>query len=276
MGTEHQTQVKNMKRSKMRKIFLTGIAGLLVAGSAFAHHAMEYIEMESYTTAAKGESVLHIHYDYMVDDKDNSDLDHWEFTPGLSYGITDRLMVDVHTHFAKFGIGHVVDEQVEAYEPDGPSPFMEAIAAALQYRLTEGSIVDIGIAGTVEFPFSRAEDLLGSEDNVYAATLIVSKDFRQHGNVCLNIIQEFEGSEHETAWALGMKNPISDDPHGIAAGVEVMGDFEGDRWSILPGVYAPLGDEGTILKTGLEFGQEKDDSGTADTMRASVSLMYRF
>jgi len=260
----------------MKRAVIIGITGLSVAVNALAHHAMEYIEIESYTTAAKGEGVFHIHYDYMVDDKDNSDLDHWEITPGISYGITGRLMLDVHTHFAKFGIDHIVEDKIEDYEPNGPSPFMEAIAGSLQYRLTEGWIVDVGVVGTIEFPLSRAEDLLGSEDNVYAGTLILSNDFASHGNVCVNITQEFEGSEHETAWSAGVKSPISADPHGIAAGVEVMGDFEGDRWSILPGVYAPLGDEGTILKTGLEFGQEKDDSGTADTMRASVSLMYRF
>ena len=260
----------------MKRIILTGITGLLVAGSTFAHHAMEYIEMESYTTASRGECVLHLHYDYMVDDKDNPDLDHWEFTPGISYGIIDRLMLDVHTHFAGFGIDHVVDEERENYEPNGPSPFMEAVAGSLQYRVIENWLVDIAVVGTIEVPFSRAEQLLGSEDNVYAGMLIIGKDLGEHSNVTLNLGHEEEGSETETTWALGVKTPISADPHGIAAGIEVMGDFEGDKWSVLPGVYAPLPDEGTILKAGLEFGEEETGTETVDTVRANLTLMYRF
>ncbi len=77
----------------MKKAFLTVCASML-AWSVFAHHAMEYIEVESYITAKQGERVFHLHYDYMVDDSDNPGLDHWEFTPGISYGIVDRLMRD--------------------------------------------------------------------------------------------------------------------------------------------------------------------------------------
>jgi len=246
----------------------------MLVGSASAHHAMEYIEMESYTTARKGESVFHLHYDYMVDDQDAPALDHWEFTPGISYGILDRLMLDVHTHFAKFGIDHVVDEQRENYGTNGPSPFMEAAAASVQYRVIEGWIVDIAVAGTLEVPFGRSARLLGSTDNVYAGMLIVGKEFGEHGNVTLNLGHEEEGEESDTTWALGIKTPISADPHGIAAGIEVMGSFEdtADNWSVLPGVYMPLGAKNIVLKSGLEFGK----ADGADAMRANVTLMYRF
>ena len=70
----------------------TAVAVCVGTGVSLAHHAMEYIEMESYTTAKRGEYVFHLHYDYMVDDEDDADLDHWELTPGLSYGLLDRLM----------------------------------------------------------------------------------------------------------------------------------------------------------------------------------------
>jgi len=235
---------------------------------------MEYIEMESYTTARRGEFVFHLHYDYMADNKDNPDEDHWELTPGVSYGITDRLMVDVHTHFAKFGIDHVLVEEREAFEPDGPSPFMEAAAGALQYRLTEGWLVDIALVAGMEVPFHRSKRLLGSEDNVYCGQLIIGKEFGEHSNVTLNLSHEVEGSEDETTWALGVKSPLSDDPHGIAAGIELMGSFEDvdENWSVLPGIYMPLGTPNITLKTGLEFGQ----SDGADAMRANVTMMYRF
>lgn len=260
--------------SEMKKIVVAGIAGSLMAGTAFAHHAMEYVEMESYTTAKRGERVLHLHYDYMVDDRDNPDLDHWEFTPGISYGITGRLMLDLHTHFAGFGIDHIVDEERDNFEPNGPSPFMEAAAGSLQYRVIEDWLIDIAVVGTIEVPFGRAETLLGSEDNVYAGMLILGRDFGEHSNITLNLGYEEEGDENDTSWALGVKTPISDDPHGIAAGIEVMGSFEdtADNWSILPGVYMPLGAENIVLKSGLEFGK----ADGADAMRANATLMYRF
>lgn len=243
-------------------------------GTSMAHHAMEYIEMESYSTAKKYESVFHLHYDYMVDDKNNEKLDHWELTPGLSYGITDRMMLDIHTHFASFGADHIVEERRAEFEPNGPSPFMEAVAGSLQHRVIQDWIIDIAVAGTIEIPFGRAEDLLGSEDNVYAGMLILGKDFEEHRNITLNLGYETEGDEDDYSWALGAKTPISNDQHGIAAGIELMGSFEdtSENWSILPGVYMPLGAQNIILKTGLAFGKEDD----ADTTRANVTMMYRF
>lgn len=247
---------------------------LLTTGSAAAHHAMEYIEMESYTTARKGEAVFHLHYDQMVDDNDSPGLDHWELTPGISYGIMDRLMFDIHTHFAKFGVDHVVADRQADFEPNGPSPFMEAVATTLQYRVTEGLAVDVAVTGTIEVPFGRSEDLLGSEDNVYAGLLILGKDFEGHRNVTVNLGYEKEGGEDAITWGLGAKTPISPETHGIAAGIELMGNLEdaGDNWSVLPGVYMPLGAQNITLKTGLEFGK----SDGADAMRANLTLMYKF
>ena len=54
-------------KTAMRMACATLVLALLTAGSASAHHAMEYIEMESYTTARQGELVFHLHYDHMAD-----------------------------------------------------------------------------------------------------------------------------------------------------------------------------------------------------------------
>jgi hypothetical protein len=53
-----------------------------------------------------------------------------------------------------------------------------------------------------------------------------------------------------------------------------MGTFDdaGDNWSVLPGIYMPLGAPNITLKTGLEFGRNDG----ADALRANVTLMYRF
>ncbi len=83
-----------------------------------------------------------------------------------------------------------------------------------------------------------------------------------------------EGDEDEFHWAVGAKTPLSSDSHGIAAGVEIMGSFEdvGDNWQVMPGVYAPLGAQNITFKTGIEFGK----ADGVDSMRANVTLMYRF
>ena len=110
--------------------------------------------------------------------------------------------------------------------------------------------------------------------HVYEGMLIIGKDFGEHSNVTLNLGYEEEGDENDTTWALGVKTPISADPNGIAAGIEVMGSFEdtADNWSILPGVYMPLGAENIVLKSGLEFGRADGATG----MRANATLMYKY
>ena len=259
-----------------RHVTLAVMLLAVVAGGtpAAGHHAMEFIEMESYEVARRGEFVFHLHYDYMVDNVCNPREDHWELTPGLSYGVIDKLMVDVHTHFAKFGPDLVVEDERAGYEPQGPSPMLEAMAVSLQYPLTQGWAIDIGVIGTLEVPFPDAEKLLGSEDLVYQGTLILGKGFDDHSNITINLGYEREGDEDAGSWAVGFKRPLSEDPHGIAAGVEVMGAAEevGDNWSVLPGVYMPLGAPNVILKTGLEFGEGEG----ANTRRANLTLMYQF
>jgi hypothetical protein len=246
------------------------LAALLAAPDARAHHALEYIETESYSTSRKGEYLFHLHYDDMAEDKDDPSLDHWEFTPGLAYGITDRLMLDAHVHYAGFEEAWVVEERRDEFGDEGPSPFLEAAAFTLQYRLTEGLPVDIGVAGTFEQPFDRAEELLDG-GQVFEGTLIVARSFGTHGNVTLNLIAGWDGGEEYQEYALGVKEALTGNAHGIAAGVEVLGDFEelADSWSVLPGIYVPLCEQ-TLMKTGLEIGKDQDYT------RLNVTLMHRF
>ena len=230
--------------------------------------------MESYSTARQGEFVYHLHYDYLVEDKNNADLDRWEITPGLAFGITDRLMVDVHTHFAKFGIDHVVDERRDEVPDGGPSPFIEAVAATLQYRVTEGAPVDLAVMGVLEVPMDRAKRLLGSDDPVVGGWLILARELVGHSNLTLNLGHEREGDEDDWLWAIGAKTPLSADPHGAAAGIEFLGTFEAvdDNWMAVPGIYLPLGAPNVTLKNGIGIGRE-DGAGA---FRANVTLMVRF
>ncbi len=247
------------------------LAGMLMHSAAHAHHAMEYIETESYTTIPKSGLLFYLHYDYKSEDKNDADFDRWEFTPGISYGITDRLMVNAHAHYAKFKNGHIVEDRQEEFAPDGPPPFVEAASFTLQYRVTEGWWVDVAVVGSVEIPFDRAKDLLDAEE-VYSGTLILSHTFPQHANITLNLTYSVEGSEDEWEYALGVKTPLTRDPHSIAAGIELVGGFDEfeDSWSVVPGIYMPIGSPDTVVKTGIQIGKGMDET------RFHVSLMQQF
>lgn len=252
--------------------FKHAIVGLWAVAlpAAWAHHAMEFIDTESFSTMRRGEYLFHLHYDYMSESKDDPRQDHWEFTPGMAYGISDRLMFDAHVHYAKFENGRIVEDRQAEFEPDGPSPFLEAAAFTLQYRVTEGGPVEVGVAGTFEVPFDRARDLLDS-DEVYEATLILSRSFGRHGNICFNLKAGWEGSEDYQEILLGVKEALSAHPHGIAGGIEFKADLDhpDETWSVLPGIYFPVSEQ-TTMKTGIEIGKDQDYT------RANVTLMHRF
>jgi hypothetical protein len=249
---------------------LAALTAAALALPAAAHHALEFIELESYTTARKGERLFHLHYDYISEDKDDPRQDRWEITPGIAYGITDRLMVDAHGHYAKFENGLIVEERQAEFEPTGPSPFIEALAFTLHYRVTDGAPVDVAVSGSFEWPLRRAKDLLGSEEG-YEATLILTRAFGAHGNVTVNLTAGWEGDDDYQEWGIGIRESLTGEPHGAAAGLEVLGSFEDaeNSWSVLPGIYIPFNEQ-TILKTGFEIGND------ADYTRANITLMHRF
>jgi len=256
---------------KFRNVIFPVLLVIIFSSFASAHHAMEYIETESYSTALQGENIFHLHYDYFVENKQNPQSDHWEFTPGISHGITDALMLDIHTHFAKFGNALIVPEQQTTYMPGGPSPFLEAAAFTLQYRLPANQILNVALVGNYEYPFQRSRDLLAGQQ-VGELGLIVSKDFEGHRNICLNLRAGKDGNETVSMYSFAAKTPLSADIHGIAGGIELLGSFQDfqNSWSLLPGIYMPIGSPNTTFKTGLEFGRNMD------YMRANATLMVRF
>lgn len=256
---------------RLRSVMFLILFVFIFSGVASAHHAMEYIETESYSTALRGEYIFHAHYDYFVENKQNPQSDHWEFTPGISRGLTNNLMLDVHTHFAKFGNDLILPTQRSSYSPTGPSPFLEAVAFTLQYRFPENSLINVAVIGNYEYPFERSQTLLDGQ-HVQEIGFIASKSFSGHQNICLNLKVGRDGNETVSMYALAAKTPLSADIHGIAGGVELLGSFQDfqNSWSVLPGIYMPLGTPNTIFKTGLEFGRNMD------YMRVNATLMVRF
>ena len=262
----------------MRKSLTVAVlaAGVLYLPQAGAHHALEYIDVSSYTITEQGQFIVYGLYDNMVDDPNDPSQNHWEFTPGISYGVTDWLMVDFHTHYAKFGSGHLSDEGLERLGGDespaatlGPSPFLEAGTIALQVALPPNRFVNVGFGAAVEFPFKGAKRYLGAEDNVYEFELILDRELGEHQRITANILHVREGDEDWEEWRVGIRTPISPNPEGIAAGIEFTGNFEDSQWFMMPGIYAPL-QRNIIGKMGLELSKEFEAS------RFHASLMYIF
>lgn len=243
---------------------------LSLLSNCYAHHAMEFIELESARIAQKGEYLFHVHYDYLVDDSENPDLDHWEYTPGLAYGVFSNLMVDIHFHCAKFGIDHLNLEKQNQFSQSGPSPFIEAFAFSIQAQAVSRDHIQIGWSLTYETPSNRSQNLLGGEE-VFAATLIGSLEFAEHRNCTVNFNFESENGEESFGYIAGARMPLTSMSHGIACGLEFLGDLENfsDQVTILPGIYFPISGN-TLMKTGMAF-----DSG-GDFQRLNLSLMHSF
>ncbi|MEN3044616.1 MAG: hypothetical protein ABDH37_05305 [Candidatus Hydrothermales bacterium] len=233
---------------------------LLVAITMYAHHSKEYIALESYSTCAKNEKIFHLIYDYYVENKDNPDFDHWELTPGFSYGITDHIMFGAHTHFAKFGKAFTLNESEL-------SPLIEAANFAIQIRLKSLGFLNLAFLFSYEIPSDRSRKYLDGKE-VIEGKIILSKNFLTHSNISVNFSFAKEGNEFIKEWALGIKNPLSADPHGIAGGIEILGDYN-NAFFLLPAIYFPI--ERSIIKTGIGFGNQK-----TTYLRANISLMYIF
>ncbi|MCK5599956.1 hypothetical protein KAI78_10055 [bacterium] len=244
---------------------------LLTANLAYGHGSLEFIDLYGAEAGAKGEFSFHVQYDYMVEDKADPTQDHWEFTPGISWGIIEGLTFDIHTHFAKFGSSLLLFQHQAAYEPMGPSPFFEALAVSLQYTLPLDLAFDTAFVVVYEYPYGRSQTLLGG-GVVIEGILSLGYDFGTHSNITINVKYGVDDGDSFSEWGLGFKMPLTADGHGISAGIEFMGDFEdiNNSWSVLPGIYLPLGDEYTIFKTGLQMGKD------LDTMRVNATLLYTF
>jgi len=233
-----------------KRLFLMKVAVFifLCPAMAFGHHAREYVEVESYETISKGDFTTLLNWDYFSPHSDSSDS-HWEITPTLLYGITDRLMADIHTHISKF---------------HGQSLFVEAIAGGLQYKLTEQWPfgLDIGCLVEYEYPTDRSRHTADKEDeldgvDVLMGTLIVSREWPHDINTVLNLSYEKEmkyGHDSTTSYGFGIKTHLIPSIETLEMGVEFVGTLGANKeCRIIPGAYMNVGKLG-ILKIGTGFG----------------------
>lgn len=250
---------------------------------AHAHHALEFIDVSSYTLTEKGQFVFYLLYDHKSIDANDPGSERWEFTPGLSYGVTNWLMLDAHTHYAKFGANFIEEDYLDSLSEDarartesqGASPMLEAVTISAQVAVPRfNNFVDVGFAVAAEFPFSQAKKVLGADKPVYELELILQRDFGGHRTIAANLVNviEHDGDsyEHEQEWRLGFRSPITPNPDGIAAGLELEGNFDDSDWFFMPAIYAPITGN-AIFKTGLQMNAKE---GKAHRFHAS--LMYIF
>lgn len=86
----------------------------------------------------------------------------------------------------------------------------------------------------------------------------------------MNLTAGWEGDEDDQEYAVGVRNALTDDPHGVAAGLDLA---TSTMWRTA-GPCCPASTfrsmQQTLLKTGLEIGNGQDYT------RANVTIMHRF
>ncbi len=259
-------------------------AGVVYLPQAQAHHALEYIDTTSFTLAEKGQGITYLLYDHTTQDPNDPGSNKWEFTPGISYGVTDWFMFDAHMHYAQFGYNELSEDYIDSItdsellarlESQGSAPMLEAAALNFQFALPKVTdLFNIGFATTVEIPFNQAKKLLGAEGLGYEFELVLQRELWEHAMVTANLIhamEEVDGDmEGEQAWRLAFRTPISPNPEGIAAGIEFEGSFEESAWTVMPGIYAPITNN-AIAKMGFQIHGKEFEAA-----RFHASLMYLF
>ena len=228
----------------MKKLVVAAMVStiFLFPMGAFGHHAREYIEVESYETLPRGRFTGLLNYDFFSPRRDFTES-HWEITPTFLYGITDCLMADVHTHISRF---------------KGKTTFVEAVAAGLQYKLTERwpFNLDIGFLLEYEYPTDRSRDEIDGVD-VLMGTLIMSREWPHDINTVLNVSYEDEmhyGDNSTTSYAFGIKSHTIPRIERLEMGVEFVGTFGAHKeCRVIPGAYMNIG-KSKILKIGTGYG----------------------
>lgn len=144
-----------------------------------AHHAKEYFNTESYAVSPQGGLILFNGFDYY---QSAPGTYHWEYTPTLIYGLTNRLMLGFHSHY---------------YQNNNLSkPIFEAGAFALQYQLTkpDEQFLDIALITEYEFPYKKSVEQLDGT-HLWINTLVLSKELPGDINTTANIKYEQELNE---------------------------------------------------------------------------------
>lgn len=226
------------------RVCIIVLVTLTWAGAAHAHHGVDFITVQTAHLPHQGAGYAMARTDYIAGTEDET-----EFEPAVLFGLTDWMSTEIHAHFAR---------------PDGGSFEYEAVAPALNFRLTpRNSRFSAGLS--VEYEFQRHSE----EEDVFGLTLMGAYDV---GNWMFGAnmrLETFAGSEDEWLYAAGMRRAIND---RIGLGLELTGSLEtSDATEALLGFYGELTDRFT-LNAGLGSGT---DAGTDWSLRTAFIWQFR-
>jgi len=238
--------------NRLRYIRPLLIAVLLSASTLSGHHAKEYLRTESYAQAPKHGLIFFNGFDSFKPHFNRSTGESWEYTPTLTYGFSDRLMINLHTHLL-----HIQSH----------APFFEAGALGLQYQISRPGTwpIDMGLSVEYELPFRQSRTLINGKQ-IFNTTLILSKELPGDINITGNLSYTKEtkyGSHDEFSMAMGLKGHPIPQLDWLESGIEMLGTpGTHPTVTLVPGLYAAL-NESVIIKAGASLGlnQHTDDLG---------------
>lgn len=193
-------------------LVLAGLASVLSASMAGAHHGRDFLLCQTPNLPHPGEVYLVPRQDYL----DTSEGHEVEFEPAILFGTLDWLSLEIHSHVAK----------------DGGEPFTyESTAAAVQLRLTpETPAFMMGLSAEYEFP-SESELPDRTEARVMLSSLM------GRSLLAFNLIAENEmgdGADPAYGYSAGWRRQFS---RRVSWGLEALGSFEGEGQEFLSGLY---------------------------------------
>jgi hypothetical protein len=228
----------------MRKHFLfawLAIAGAL-PGVARAHHGLDFILLQTAHLPEKGTGYVFGRVNRFTGDESETELE-----PAALWGVTNRIALETHAHFAKV---------------EGESFGYESVAGAAHFLLSPLSR-ELSYGMSVEYAIGS-----GDHGDDFAVTGVVGYEHKRWAAAANLLYERVQGSPSEWGIAAGARYNVMP-RHAI--GIEAVNTLETHGNSeLLVGYYGQLGDK-FWLNAGLG---KRIDEGPDHT--AHVSFIYRF
>jgi len=208
------------------------------------------VTVASFDQAPKRSFVITNTFDYKFVDRHDSSKNEWRYTPGIEYGLTDRLLLSL--------AGRLKDIH-------GTRPYIDFGRVGLKTQLTPRKKfpVDIGFQMTYELPTDRSRKATGASDEL-VETLILSRNFDWRDlTLAANFIaKQFPayGGEAEWEYQFNIRGHVVPRWTWIETGLELTGDFDREKpdLQLIPSFYIFLPRETTLI-AGLAVGLTGDE-----------------
>ena len=227
----------------MRKLRSVMLAIASIPGVARAHHGLDFVLVE---TAHLPESKSGYVFGRLT--RFDASESETEIEPAALWGMTDRVALEAHAHYAK---------------EDGGSFEYESVAPAVHFRLSPmGKALSFGVSA--EYAFESGHD---GRDVVVAAGVV---GYERNGWIAAGnlLLEKRSGSSGEWGYAAGIRRTLTP-KHGV--GLELRDAFDGgDRSEVLIGYYGELAPRFSVT-AGIGSGIDEGPDHTAH-----ATLIWRF